>query len=123
MSTNPFDHSEKFDFDLPAEGEEDNVIQLDSVREEAAKEKTGFDLLTASAAWSKLREWAKLQEEATLSKWLLSPITVETLHESNYERGVVHGIKLVIAMAEKLQSEASDTLQVFKESEKINDAG
>lgn len=115
-----FDRTDLLDFDLPAEGEDDNVVQLDVTREAAVKDKNGYALLTASEGWNKIREHVEKQKDLRIQKLLLEVITDANKDDLNFTRGEVSGMMLILAMADKLFESADDTLEVFREQEKLS---
>lgn len=124
---NPFDSSEKFEFDLPAVGvdeEEERRERLlgEDQREQALKQKSTGRALTESRAFGILAEYVEGQRQARMNHLLLTPITDKNKDELNFMRGEVAGLMLALRFAKAIAEGAEATLEIFKEEDRINES-
>lgn len=122
---NPYDNSDKFDFDLPGdsggENEEYERLVRESQRGEALKQKSLGSALTESRAFAILAEYVEGQRQARINQLLLTPITDGNKDELNYMRGEVAGLMLALRFAKAIVEGAEATLEVFKEARKSDE--
>lgn len=124
---NPFDRTDKFDFELPPIGGDSDVDRDElqrsdhgAEREAALIQKARGRALTESRAFGILSEFVEKQRQATISKMLLTPTTDANKDEHNYERGICHGLMLALQFAHAIADGAEATLELFYEQEKLD---
>lgn len=123
MNENPLDPTHKFDFDLPAEGEDTEGVRetlLGEGAESALKQKAQGLALTEGRAYAMLAEFVREQRRLRIEELLCTPITVESLSETNFKIGELMGLRVALKYAEAIAEGAEATIELLREEEKLN---